>query len=116
MTLPELYEQQQRELEQYKALREQVWAKLYQEQQGVIGAFGKDNLPEELQKRLDEQIFNHHKEWATNTGERYQHMQQHHEKQREALIGLPTPKHQVITTDPKQESKTEANSNKLSEK
>jgi hypothetical protein len=92
MNLPELYEQQERELEQFKALRDMAWVGLQKEQSEIAAAFGsKENLPEDLQNRFTEQIDNYNREWALETGERYQEIAHKHEKERQAISGKATP-------------------------
>lgn len=96
MTLPELHEQQQREIEELKANRDKAWATLHKEHQEITAAFGnKENLPEDSRKRMDAQIASYHREWATDTGEHFQAIRAQHEKQREQLGGKPAPAKQA---------------------
>ncbi|QEC79338.1 hypothetical protein [Mucilaginibacter ginsenosidivorax] len=88
MTLPELYEQQQREIEQFKTIRDKAWADLRKEQEEIIGAFGsEDNLPEDIRKRMDNQMNSYLNTWSMEGGEHYEAIMKRHDEQRE-LMGV----------------------------
>jgi len=90
MTLPELYEQQQRELEQFKVTRDKALGDLQKAQQATMTAFGgKEKLSEDISKRFDHQIENYHQEWALETGQRHLEITAHHQNQRAAITGQP---------------------------
>ena len=111
MTLPELYEQQQRERDHFEALRQKHWDDLQKEQQQITGAFGsKENLPEDYRKRMDEQVKNYHQEWASETGQRHLELTAYHHDQRAAITGQP------VNTQQKVQRGAKPDNERLSEK
>lgn len=90
MTLTELYERQQNEIEQFKALRDKIWSGLIEEQRHIAEAFGgEEKLPDDMRKRFDDQKATYNHEWAMETGQRFQEMRHLHEQQRENMTGIP---------------------------
>ncbi|MGY4536268.1 asparagine synthetase A [Mucilaginibacter sp. UYNi724] len=88
MTLPELYEQQQIELENFKAMRDKAWQQLQKEQQEITAAFGsKENLPDDIGRRFEQQLNNYNEEWAMNDGHRHKELAHQHEQQRQQVSG-----------------------------
>lgn len=88
MNLTELFAQQQKEIENFKTLRDETWSNLKNEHETLIEAFGgRATMPEEYRKRIDDQIANFSKEWSMEGGLRHNDIIDQHNKQREAITG-----------------------------
>lgn len=88
MDLTELFAQQQKEMEHFKALRNETWSNLKKEHETLAESFGgRANMPEEYRKRMEDQDANFRKEWSMEDGTRHKDIIEHHAKQREAITG-----------------------------
>ena len=88
MNLAKLYEQQQEDIERFKAVRDKTWTDMQKNHAELSAAFGgKEKLPDEYRKRMDEQIKTYQKEWSMEGGERLDAIKEQHAKQREAITG-----------------------------
>ena len=88
MNLADLYEQHQKNIEKFEALRDKAWEKVLSDNERLVAAFGsRENMSEDALKTHNNRIATFNAEWSMQGGSRFNDLQDQHERQLNAATG-----------------------------
>ena len=93
MNLQDLYNKHHTDIENFKILKTKVWEELLEKHKWLTENFGKDNIPEDYSKNMENEKLDYHSTWGIPDGAKYKNIVQQHKEQISAVTDFLNPIH-----------------------